>query len=70
MIASEPGRYVARLEFPGNILNAGLYRLGIGIAVQGRAIDRHDVTFHVLSGQSFERKSILLMPLPWQIETK
>ncbi len=80
-IVSKPGSYVARLKFPGNILNAGLYRLGIETRMHDRLIDRHDVTFHVLNGQSFgqdsfgqtlggQRKAVLLMPLPWQIEMK
>lgn len=75
-IASKPGSYVARLKFPGDILNAGLYRLGVDIIVHDRGIDRHDVTFHVSSGYGFgqtlgsQRKGVLLMPLPWQIEMK
>ena len=75
-IASRLGSYVSRLKFPGNILNAGLYRLGVEIVVHDRVIDRYDVTFSVVNGQSFgqalfgQRHGVLLMPLPWQVEMR
>ena len=75
-IANEPGYYVAKLTFPGNLLNAGPYRLGVDIVVPERGADRHDISFPVINGQSFgevlggQRKGVLLMPLPWQIEMR
>jgi len=75
-IANEPGYYVAKLTFPGNLLNAGLYRLGVDIVVPQRGADRHDISFPVINGQSFgevlggQRQGVLLMPLPWQIEER
>jgi lipopolysaccharide transport system ATP-binding protein len=78
-IATKPGFYLARLEFPGDILNAGMYRLGLETRFQDSVADRRDITFFVTNMQSFgldsmgrtmggQRKAILLIPIPWEIE--
>ena len=72
----QPGLYVARVEFPGNILNSGTYRLGAYISAHTGAVDRQDLTLEIIDGQSFGRKlggqrnGVLLMPLSWQVESR
>ena len=72
----EAGFFVARVEFPGNILNSGTYRLGVYIYANTGSVDRQDFTFELADGQSFgrklggQRRGVLLMPLVWEVGSR
>ena len=78
MAGDAPGVFASRATFPGNLLNGGLYRLGLAVVDHSgvTAHDRHDVTFRVSNNQSFgetiggQRKGVLLIPLSWELERR
>lgn len=72
----KPGRYIAKVEFPGGILNAGTYSFRVGITERGGAVlDYQDgLKINLVDHGSFasiifngRRLGLLLLNLPWQI---
>lgn len=76
--ARKKGTHKTRVELPGNLLNSGRFYVVIGISIPGRHIyDRQEcLQFEVVDRGSFivngggeeRRNSILLIPIPWEVE--
>jgi lipopolysaccharide transport system ATP-binding protein len=78
IIEREPGLYRTTVEFPGAILNAGAYRIRIGIATySGTIYDYREPfdfglvdpgTFASIGGTAGQRTGILALSLNWKTE--
>lgn len=78
MIDRIPGHYRATVEFPGNLLNAGLYQIRVGIGKYGGELYDHSDGFilRLLDSGSFaslgadghQRPGVLAIPLTWKTE--
>ncbi len=69
----QPGRYTTKVELPGNVFNAGWYRVGVAASLGAGGTDRYDFSFQLSNGQPFgtthggHRVGALLVPLKWEI---
>jgi lipopolysaccharide transport system ATP-binding protein len=75
IIDRKPGSYCARVEFPGGLLNAGMYQIRLGLAKYGGEVwdycepfvfqlEDHG-TFSAMGAGGRKRQGILAIPLKW-----
>ena len=81
VVTWQPGNYVATVEFPGGLLNAGTYTIGVGIQLSRgatvRQIDDQTAmsfqlydpgTLGTMSVNGYQHEGLLLLRLPWKIQ--
>ena len=78
VIERRPGTYRTTVQFPGNLLNAGVYQIRLGLAQYGGEVfdycepfifqlDDHG-TFAASGARGQQRGGVLAMPLEWKTE--
>lgn len=81
LIDRKPGLYVSKVEFPGGILNSGMYRAGIGLSkLRVAPFDKQSTSnFEIISYDTLtsyqialpaKKRGLLAIPPKWTTETR